>query len=776
MSELPPRQKIAILGGGMASLTTAYELTSQPGWDSLYEITVYQMGWRLGGKGASGRNLQTHADAPEPTYRIEEHGLHIFFGFYENAFRILQQCYAEMGGNGPLATVEDAFKPHDLIVLQEYVNAQWQPIALNFPPNNLRPWTGGGNFSLWQHFCTTIRFVLQLFVEYRQIQRSPQTPETATPPFLETLIEQFEIGREVLELAFDGVFLHLPEQLLRSLLQEPQRWQAWLSSAAERIDKTLKHWDVGAEGTFLHLALQLAEALPENPSFHRREHHSLLVQLLERFGDRFSLRCATDSDQMHEGHWRIALIDIALANLRGLLADGIVYHGSLAAIDHLDYREWLLHHGLRPSSLQSAFVRVLYDLVYAFPGGDITQPRLAAGVAVRILITVIFQYNGAVMWKMQGGMGDVVFTPLYTVLQRRGVKFEFFQRVRHLHLNAEKTAIARISLGRQAQLKHPDRGYEPLISVKGMRCWPSEPHYDQLVEGEELKQQGINLESYWSPWKQRETPVELEAGQDFDLVLLGISLAALPDICQELVAASSSWKTLLTDTQAKTVPTQGGQLWLKSTLPQLGWLLASPVVGAYVEPLDTYADMSDLLPKENWPAAHYPHSIAYFTGVIADPGIPPAEAYDFPAQAQATVDARSLHFLTNDIGYLWPLGTAAGEPRSLEANLLVDLDDGEGLAERFQSQYWRINIFPTERYVLSLPGTLAQRLKADESGFSNLYLAGDWINNGYNASCIEATVMSSMQAARAILKQQFNSSYGKQIIGEWDSWMFGKYA
>ncbi|MFE4107285.1 NAD(P)-binding protein [Almyronema epifaneia] len=773
MSELPQRQKIAILGGGMASLTTAFELTSQPGWDSLYDITVYQMGWRLGGKGASGRNLQPHADAAEPTYRIEEHGLHIFFGFYENAFRLMQRCYAEMGGNGPLATVEDAFKPHNLIVLQEYANDQWQPISLNFPPNALRPWTGGCRWSLWQHVCTTIRFVLSLYVEYRQIQRSPQT---GSPQFLETLIEQFEVGREIFEYAFDGVFLHLPAHLLRSLVQEPQRWQAWLGSAFERIEKTFKTWDVGSEGAFLHLALQLAEALPENPSFHRREHHRLLVQLLERFIDRFSLRCAAESDEIYDGRWRLALIDIALANLKGLLVDGIVYHGSLAAIDHLDYRTWLLQHGARPSSLQSAFIRVLYDLVYAFPGGNITQPRLAAGVAVRILITIIFQYNGAVMWKMQGGMGDVVFTPLYTVLKRRGVKFEFFHRVQHLHLNAEKTAIAEITLGRQATLKDPAQGYEPLITVKGMGCWPSEPHYDQLVEGAELKQQGINLESYWSPWKQRETPVTLKAGQDFDLVLLGISLAALPDLCQELIAASPRWQTLLDQTQAKTVPTQGGQLWLTPTLSQLGWPLASPVVGAYVEPLDTYADMSDLLPRENWPAENYPHNLAYFTGVIADPGIPPADHYDFPAQAQAAVEARSLHFLENDIGYLWPLATAAGQPRSLAANLLVDLDNGQGLAERLQSQYWRINIFPTERYVLSLPGTLSQRLKADESGFDNLYLAGDWVNNGYNASCIEATVMSSMQAARAILKQQFGLSYGKPIIGEWDSWIFGKYA
>ena len=49
-----PRPRVAILGGGLGSLTTAYELSSRG-----YDITLYQMGWRLGGQGASGRNQTT---------------------------------------------------------------------------------------------------------------------------------------------------------------------------------------------------------------------------------------------------------------------------------------------------------------------------------------------------------------------------------------------------------------------------------------------------------------------------------------------------------------------------------------------------------------------------------------------------------------------------------------------------------------------------------------------------------------------------------------------
>ena len=101
--------------------------------------------------------------------------------------------------------------------------------------------------------------------------------------------------------------------------------------------------------------------------------------------------------------------------------------------------------------------------------------------------------------------------------------------------------------------------------------------------------------------------------------------------------------------------------------------------------------------------------------------------------------------------------------------MLVDLKNQQG-QKRFYSQYWRVNIDPSERYVLSVPGSTKYRLKTDESGFDNLYLTGDWIDNGYNSGCVEATVMSAMQAARAILTQIFGIEYVKKIIGERDSW------
>ena len=84
---------------------------------------------------------------------------------------------------------------------------------------------------------------------------------------------------------------------------------------------------------------------------------------------------------------------------------------------------------------------------------------------------------------------------------------------------------------------------------------------------------------------------------------------------------------------------------------------------------------------------------------------------------------------------------------------------------RLDTQYWRANATPSERYVQTLPGTVQFRLWADESGLAHLYLAGDWTRNGMDIGAVEATVMSGMLAARAI------SGSPAKIAWEREAWM-----
>ena len=85
--------KVAILGGGISALTAAFELTEHDP-DSSYDITVYTLGWRLGGKAAVGRDTSCYD-------RAYEHGLHIWAGFYDNAFDVVKRLYgAARRGSG----------------------------------------------------------------------------------------------------------------------------------------------------------------------------------------------------------------------------------------------------------------------------------------------------------------------------------------------------------------------------------------------------------------------------------------------------------------------------------------------------------------------------------------------------------------------------------------------------------------------------------------------------------------------------------------------------
>ena len=77
-------------------------------------------------------------------------------------------------------------------------------------------------------------------------------------------------------------------------------------------------------------------------------------------------------------------------------------------------------------------------------------------------------------------------------------------------------------------------------------------------------------------------------------------------------------------------------------------------------------------------------------------------------------------------------------------------EERDGVA-RLEGQYFRACIDPSDRYVTSAKGTIEHRLPADGSGFANLTLTGDWIDNGsLNLGCVESTVIAGLQAAEAV--------------------------
>jgi uncharacterized protein with NAD-binding domain and iron-sulfur cluster len=237
---------------------------------------------------------------------------------------------------------------------------------------------------------------------------------------------------------------------------------------------------------------------------------------------------------------------------------------------------------------------------------------------------------------------------------------------------------------------------------------------------------------------------------DFDLVVLGVGLGAIPHVCRELVTRDARWRAMVD--HVKTVCTQAFQLWLGADMRELGWTDGPITLSGFVEPFDTWADMSHLLRLESWPDA--PRALAYFCNVLPRSDVPEDRtnpAY-VPTQREQ-VRRNAVRFLSHDIGHLWPRAVE-GQGR-FRWDLLVDPRDGavppaaDGEA-RFATQYWTANVNPSDRYVLSLPGSSAYRISPLDRTYDNLTIAGDWTDCGFNAGCVEAAVMSGRLAAHAI--------------------------
>ncbi len=703
-------EKIAILGGGVAGCTAAFSL-SDPALAGKYDITIYQMGWRLGGKCASGRN-------PDFSQRSQEHGLHVWFGFYENAFRMLRRAYQEMGApHGDFDTFDQAFDPEQEGVLATRQTGAWDFWTYQFPPyddaGDGTPLIPGDDHPLPNLVDITLRSVPWLVDNCRALVED-----------LPGLLKPFKDG---LLVAIDKL-----TELLQKLTEVPG--------------------DPVAFAKLLRRSVFLVEGLRDVLHFGIK-----MDALLTLPGERGRARL-------------YCMLDLGYTCLIGAVKDGVfaIENGAFApnagfgVLDNMEFIQWLERHGAHYHSLEAPAIKGLYDVGFAYRGGDCTRPDVAVGVALRCIVRIYFGYKGAYLYKMNAGMGETVFTPLYLALKKRGVKFEFFHRVENLGLSADQKSIATIGITRQAE---PAAEYDPLVPIRlpsgrDFLVWPDRPLGQ--FNGPIPDPRDHHQPSFESDWCQLPgTPVTLTAGQDFDRVVLAIPVGALGKITPELMAARPEWERMIY--RVETCRTQCMQLWMKPDTRALGWdpkheTTEHVVMDSFVDPLNTWLDQTVILKTELWPAPNPPRSLAYLCGpMLDDPdqfkhlGEP-----TYPASQQALVRAESLVWLDKAAPAFWPLSLDAHG--RFDWSKAYDCTGGNGP----DGQFYRANIDGTERYVLSLADTIRYRLHAADSGFGRLFLAGDWTDNGINVGAVEAAVLSGLQAARGI------SGFPATISGEKD--------
>jgi uncharacterized protein with NAD-binding domain and iron-sulfur cluster len=687
--EAPTR--VAIVGGGPAALAAAFELTSDDRADR-YQVTIFQQGWRPGGKCAAGRS-PIEGDGE----RIEEHGLHVFFGCYANTRIVVDRCLQELrDGPDPYAfqSFDDAFEAVDHIVLGQSADRGWDFVELEFPRNPRAP----ANFG--DFVADALRW--------------------ATGRLRHLLLREGLAGAPVHEERWSAA---------APILHEVDRDEPDPGSRIDQVTRAMSRLQRALTSLFMDV-----EAAARGPE-----------KAVEQLRDLVRAVLPDRPQASPDVRFFLDTVDILRAVLRGVW-QSTALDGGFDALNDVDLAAWLQDHGLELADDPHewpALLRAVYDGCFAFVSGDPEQPSMAAGRALQGAIRCLFHYEGSVLYRPRSSMSDAVIGPLARVLRQRGVDIRYFHAVEQVRVTEDGRHIAGLDVIQQVPTRPGARvTSEPQFERDGegagtLETWPSVPPLDVLPARARIAP--TLLEQEINPFGGRRIVIDAaDPEHGFDQLILAVPPDVQCEICGPLMAADPNYARMLGESNS--VVTQAAQIWLDRTASELGQQFTSAsLLSCFVEPLDTYADMAHLIEAERWPPAIGVQHVAYFCGVLPDAGL------DNQEQADMAVRAEVQRFLNEDAPAFWP---DAAHLQGFNWDTLVPR--GDPPTDPPDRIYSRANFASTERYVLTLPRTVGQRLSARGTGFDNLVLAGDWTANGLDAGCLEAAVTSGRLAAQAI--------------------------
>lgn len=717
--------KVAIVGGGCAGLAAAWHLTRpEAGHTAKYEVTVYERSWRLGGKAASGRDRYG---------RIREHGIHIWLGFYENAFRMMRECYDVVKAKqwGPDRVERDAVLPHgsfdDAFFAEPHVGVaspgrdrQWKVWTGYLPPTDGLPGTPlderTNPFTLSAYLARALDLTRALMHSILAPAGDEPTPTAPRPDRRSSLDEAIDVD---LDFSFDptGSPAILVERMARLFRAGVLTGGAALLQAVTIFETWLQQRDPAPQ--FSESVLKLLEAVAAQT---RKQ----LVDVV-----------AIDEETRR----KTEIIDLIMTIAVGLYRDRVLFssHG-LDAINDIDCKEWLLRHGAVKTSVDSPFVTGLYDLAFCYERGDRARPALAAGQALRGALRMFFSYRGSPFWRLRSGMGETVFSPLFRVLESRGVTFKFLHELKGITFD-EDDGHLRLK-GLSFERSNATKDFSENGPLDHFGCWQ---HESPVVSGR--------------------ARVDLADEDDFDAVVLAMGIDDLWTVCEGgPLMKQRSWQQMFQS--VKTIATHAAQVWMTKDLAELGWNRESALVSALEGPFETWADMTHTLPAERAWRSHPAcpaegrsdevKSIAYFCGVLPDATVervtgttlermkhtPPDKAAIQKLEEKARNQLEEL--LRKRVQVVWPRGTNP-------LGLLATARGGAGGS--LDDQHVQVNVAGSDRYTLALPGSLRYRISPLDYTVSNMTIAGDWTECGFNEGCVEAAVMSGMLASHAISRK-----------------------
>src|SRR5262249_29037813 len=307
------------------------------------------------GKAASGR---------DSLGRNLEHGLHVWFGCYENTFQMLQELYAANPPGGKLPNWQAAVKPQTYTPIGVLLDdGTWTYWPLTWPTNDGMP--GDGKFMpTWGEM---IEVVLGWIAEAIGRRQEPAPAEAVAaagraPPSGNT-----------------------PHPALSSTKATPARVLTAARQHLQARGSDLRGFSEGDFEHFLDLSSWARDALAGAPAGTSPLDHRIFTEVL----------------------------DIFAATCRGIFGDLVLPDKPLESLDGYDFRAWLIKHGADQEIVEtSSVVRVLYDTLFQYLDGDVTKPSYAAGTGLGVIMRLVGTYKGSMMWDIQAAMAEVLAAPL----------------------------------------------------------------------------------------------------------------------------------------------------------------------------------------------------------------------------------------------------------------------------------------------------------------------------------------------------------------------------
>jgi uncharacterized protein with NAD-binding domain and iron-sulfur cluster len=747
MSEATKKRAV-VLGAGPAGLSAAMALIESGD----YEVHVYQMGWRAGGKCATGR------DAGH--FRTRQNGSHYLFGCYHNSFALIQRAHRVLSESSAADKAEYGSFFGDFVARNLLVGAQgYQRKATSEPdkgywmrylPQNMACPGEGGKFATpFDYALMAVQYGVGTFIDLLVAIITEDGEE-----------DRIDGCRLCLKLLPVSPFeTSLWSKIVRGALTPPR----WLFNQACAV----LAWLV-AKLLILFVILTPAWAMRFGRANWKLVTLSFVAFLrsLTRGAQRAALE---QNEKLSRGLQRLVILfELMLAGTVGFITDELWRAGSFERIDDEDLRAWLKRHGASDYAYNSSLVRTWYDATIAYEDGNEQRAVCSAGVAIQAMLRSLLTYKGAFAFQMRAEVGDSYIAPIVRALEIMGVKFHFYHRVKELAVSSQTRAVERVTLARQvasppAAAELIEMQYGPEGSRMRRRAWPAVSAQPASAGA------SFPLDSYYSQCEHER--FDLVRGRDFDVVVSALPLGVVEDVLIDevrgapLAVLDEQYRSLFQN--VRLTESQAIRMWFKVPLSGLGWRHEPPILSGTDWPHSTWEDNSQSTEIQDFPADDRPLTIATLFGPLETGARNVRDPGHYAAQVQLAEAAARRFIFEGGLLRLWPglralsQGVAmasVGPGVEIDWDKFIDLDRRAGEA-RFGWQLICANVGPNESYIVTTPGSLKYRPRPDESGYEALYLAGDWTRNGVQAGTVEGAVMSGLKAAHAI------TGKGQTIVG-----------